>query len=101
MTCKKWQTKAGHDLNEVNPAAVGGAKTTIDDVHAKYTEDMNSLARLLRQELGYKDTDPEAVRIEKVIAKTALKKGKEQSQELCHKEGFRGSSQDCWEIPRR
>ena len=67
---------AGYDLQDVNPTSDEGAGATINKVHSSYGEQMKSLARDLRERLNYKDTDPEAQRINKIIAKTALRSGK-------------------------
>ena len=79
---------AGHDLNEVNPTAVGGAKTTIDDVHSEYGEQMKSLAQILREKLNYKDNDEQSVRLDKVIAKTALRKGRNKAKNFVSGKDF-------------
>ena len=81
--------EAGHDLAEVNPSAVGGAKTTIDDVHADYGEKMKSLATILKQRLNYTDTDEQAKRIDKVLAKTALRKGRNKAKNFVNKSDFK------------
>ena len=80
---------AGHDLAEVNPSAVGGAKTAIDDVHAEYAENMKSLVDILKQKLNYTDTDEQAQRMDKVIAKTALRKGRNKAKNFVNKNDFK------------
>lgn len=80
--------EAGHDLNDVNPSTVGGAKTAIDDVHADYGEQMKSLATILREKLNYKDNDEQAVRLDKVIAKTALRKGRNKAKNFVSGKDF-------------
>ena len=72
---------AGYDLQDVNPTSDEGAGATINKVHSSYGEQMKSLARDLRERLNYKDTDPEAQRINKIIAKTALRSGKNKAKD--------------------
>ena len=71
----------GYDLEEVNPTADKGAGAVVNKVHSQYGEEMKSLARDLRDRLNYKDNDPEAERINKVIAKTALRSGKNKTKD--------------------
>lgn len=80
---------AGHDLKDVDPASSGGAGMAIKDVHASYGEDMKSLARVLRGKLNYKDSDADADRMDKVIAKTALRKGKNKATNIVNKQDFK------------
>ena len=72
---------AGYDLDDVDASSATGANATINRLHTEYSENLKSLARTLRQRLNFKDTDPESVRLDKVIAKTARRAGKNKAKD--------------------
>ena len=81
--------EAAHDLNDVDPTSTSGAKMALDDVHADYAETMKGLATKLKERLNYKDTDDNAVTIDKIIGKTALRKGRNKAKNIVNKKDFK------------
>ena len=79
---------AGHDLMDVDPSSAGGAKQAVMDVHAEYAETMKALAADIKQRLGYDDSDTEAQRLDKILAKTALRKGRNVAKNIVNKDDF-------------
>ena len=79
---------AGHDLMDVDPSSAGGAKQAVMDVHAEYAETMKALAADIKQRLGYEDSDTEAQRLDKILAKTALRKGRNVAKNIVNKDDF-------------
>ena len=71
---------AGYDLQDVNPTSDEGAGATINKVHSSWWANETSLVTYVNN-LNYKDTDPEAQRINKIIAKTALRSGKNKAKD--------------------
>ena len=79
---------AGHDLMDVDPSSASGAKQAVMDVHAEYAETMKSLAADIKERLGYEDSDTEAQRLDKILAKTALRKGRNVAKNIVNKNDF-------------
>ncbi|MGB2046036.1 MAG: hypothetical protein ACPHUD_09920, partial [Porticoccaceae bacterium] len=79
---------AGHDLMDVDPSSSGGAKMAVMDVHAFYAERMKELAGDIKERFNYQDGDREAERIDKVLLKTALRKGRNVAKNIVNKDDF-------------
>lgn len=78
----------GFDLKDVSKTSSGGARAVLDLQHGLYDEDMKRLRNVLKEQLELKDTDPELVQIDKMLAQLAYREARTKTKNIVGQREF-------------
>jgi hypothetical protein len=78
----------GLDLKDVSKTSTGGSRQALDLQHVRYDGDMQRLRNVLKEQLGKKDTDPEIVQIDKMLAQLAYREARTKTKNIVGQREF-------------
>lgn len=78
----------GMNLKDVSKTSSGGARAVLDLQHGLYDEDMKRLRNVLKEQLELKDTDPELVQIDKMLAQLAYREARTKTKNIVGQREF-------------
>jgi hypothetical protein len=78
----------GLDLKDVGKTSTGGSRQALDLQHVRYDGDMQRLRNVLKEQLGKKDTDPEIVQIDKMLAQLAYREARTKTKNIVGQREF-------------
>lgn len=78
----------GLDLKDVSKTATGGSRQALDLQHVRYDGEMQRLRNILKEQLKLKDTDPEIVQIDKMLAQLAYREARTKTKNIVGQREF-------------
>lgn len=78
----------GLDLKDVSKTSTSGSRQALDLQHVRYDGEMQRLRNILKEQLQLKDTDPEIVQIDKMLAQLAYREARTKTKNIVGQREF-------------